>query len=87
MLQPPATVKPQWPGNAMASYDTCSLTTVHNRLAQREILRLKASEGGQPQPLQLSLSPIPAMDTFEHDLSFDGEAFVYVIFLLCFPSL
>jgi len=75
----------EWPGNAMASYDTGSLTTVHDRLAQREILRLTAPEAGQAHSLQLSLSQLPAMDTFEHELNFDGDTFVCVIPLLLHP--
>ena len=80
MLQSPANANTEWPGNAaMASYDTGSLTTVHNRLAQREILRLTAAGAGKTHSLPLSLALTPAMDAFEHELSFDGEAFVCVV--------
>ena len=69
MLQS-STDSKSWAGKAMASYDTRS-TTVHNGLAQREILRLTAPEAG------LSLSHLAPMN-FEHDMNFEGEAFLYV---------
>ncbi|KAG9248371.1 hypothetical protein BJ878DRAFT_488490 [Calycina marina] len=73
-----STMVEAWPGNAIASYESTSMTTLHsNHLAPREILLLETTTAGHPQPhlLSLELSQLPTMDAFEHDLRFDAEVF------------
>jgi len=69
----------QYDASGNANAGSLIMTTTSN---VNDILRLSAQDQNHTQQLQAHQMMSAGMDAFDHEMNFDGEGLLYVLFLL-----